>query len=130
MKKLLRTALVGAGAVTACLALAQPASANSFDKGVVEGSVSYRDASDNFCAFAHNNTYTRTYVRVKLTALSRPGPSRDWKDLNTYYSNGTLNPTCRSLSSAHEDTKYRAEVWTYSAKRGTTVKRANFTFHS
>ncbi|WP_433475435.1 hypothetical protein ACQPZP_43445 [Spirillospora sp. CA-142024] len=128
MKKLLRTAVVGAGVVTACLSIAQPAWANSFTKRVVDGGVSYNDNADKFCAAAFNTGGPRT-VTVKLTAISRSGPSPKWTDKNRYYDH-TLNTTCRSLAGAYEDTKYRAEVWTYSANRGTTVKRATITFYS
>jgi hypothetical protein len=129
MKKLFRTAVVGIGVAAACLGLTQPAWANSFSKGLVDGSISYRDNGDRFCAHAYDTGGSRS-ITVKLTPISRSGPHFHWTDTNIFYDAGAPTGVCKSLARAHEDTRYRAEVWTYYAKRGTTVKRANFTFYS
>jgi hypothetical protein len=129
MKNLLKTAVVGTGVATACIALASPALANSVSKGYGDGTISYTDSSDSFCAHAYNTEGLRS-VTVKLTALSRSGPEPHWTDKNTYYSDGNSGATCKSLATAYEDTQYRAEVWTYWGERGTTVKVDNFTFYS
>ncbi len=129
MNKLLRTAVVGVGVAVACLGLTEPAWANSFSKGLGDGSVSYVDSSDRFCAQAYNTGGARS-ITVKLTPISRSGPSFRWTDTNIYYDAGAPTGVCKSLGRAHEDTRYRAEVWTYAATRGTTIKRANFTFYS
>ncbi|MFG2005123.1 hypothetical protein ACGFNU_38860 [Spirillospora sp. NPDC048911] len=129
MKKVLRTAVVGAGVATACFALAQPALANSFSKAVGDGTVSYNDDSDSFCAQAYNTEGLRS-VTVKLTPISGSGPSHHWTDKNVNYSGGNSGPTCRSLATAYEDTQYRAEIWSYWGERGTTVSRGSVTFYS
>ncbi|MFI0447006.1 hypothetical protein [Actinomadura sp. 6N118] len=130
MKKLLRTAVVGTGVATACLALAQPALANSFSKNVGDGTVSYKDDSDQFCAHAFNTEGLRS-VTVKLTPVSGSGPTHHWTDKNVNYSSGgTSGATCRSLATAYEDTQYRAQIWSYWGERGTTVSRGTVTFSS
>lgn len=130
MKKVLRTAVVGAGVAAACLALAQPALANSFSKAVGDGTVSYTDSTDQFCAQAYNSEGLRS-VTVKLTPVSGSGPTHHWTDKNINYSSGgTSGATCRSLATAYEDTQYRAEIWSYWGERGTTVSRGTVTFYS
>ncbi|WP_433474198.1 hypothetical protein ACQPZP_36375 [Spirillospora sp. CA-142024] len=139
MKKVLRTAVVGVGAATVCFALAQPALAGSFSKNVGDGTVKYTDSTDKFCAQARNFggmpvEGTRRTVTVKLTPISGSGPRYKWTDeygwKNGSKKSKTWGATCRSLATAYEDTKYRAEVWSYWENRGTTVKRGTYTFHS
>ncbi|MFI6516035.1 hypothetical protein ACIBF1_10790 [Spirillospora sp. NPDC050679] len=130
MNKLLKTATVGAGIATACLAFAQPALANTFSKAVGDGTVSYNDSTDQFCAQAYNTEGLRS-VTVKLTPISGSGPSHHWTDKNSNYSSGgTSGATCRSLATAYEDTQYRAEIWSYWGERGTTISRGSVTFYS
>ncbi|WP_067484074.1 hypothetical protein [Actinomadura hibisca] len=130
MKKLLRTAAVGAGIATVGLTFAQPALANTFNKAVGDGTVSYNDTTDQFCAQAYNTEGLRS-ITVKLTPISQSGPSHNWTDKNSNYaSGGTSGATCRSLSSAYEDTQYRAEIWSYWGERGTTISRGTVTFYS
>lgn len=128
MKKLLRTAAVGLGAVAAAFTLAQPASAASFGPvSVGDGTVGYDDGADSFCAQAYNTEGPR-WVQVTLVPISRSGPSPTWKDENNYY--GHSGSTCRSLATAYEDTYYRADIKTYWGERGTTVTRTSRYFYS
>ncbi|MDX6741382.1 hypothetical protein [Actinocorallia sp. A-T 12471] len=127
MKNLIRTAVVGFAAASA-LALAQPASAASFGPVAVgDGTVSYNDGTDSFCAQAYNTEGAR-WVQVTLVPLSRSGPSPSWTDQNNYY--GHSGSSCRSLASAYEDTYYRADIRTYWGERGTVVTRASRYFYS
>ncbi|MCO6008679.1 hypothetical protein NE236_27265 [Actinoallomurus purpureus] len=127
MRSLLKTAVVGAGIAAVTFALATPASANSFSSNVGDGTISYNDASDTFCAQAYNSEGGRL-VEVNLVPLSRSGPSPSWTDRNDYY--GHPGAYCQSLSSAYEDTYYRADVRTYWAERDTWVTRGPFYFYS
>ncbi|MFI7442854.1 hypothetical protein [Nonomuraea indica] len=127
MKKLLKTAVVGATVAAATFALSQPALANSFTKNVGDGTVSYSDADDRFCAQAFNTEGPR-WVRVKLVPISRSGPSPTITDYNNSY--GHSGSTCTSLATAYEDTHYRADITTYWGERGTTVSRGSVYFYS
>ncbi|GAA4632687.1 hypothetical protein GCM10023196_067120 [Actinoallomurus vinaceus] len=127
MRKLFKTAVVGAGLAAVTFALATPASANSFSQNVGDGVISYDDASDTFCAKAYDSDGARL-VEVHLVPLSRSGPDPWWTDRNNYF--GAPGPWCKSLSSAYEDTYYRAEVRTYWGERDTWVTRGPYYFYS
>ncbi|MEO3787342.1 hypothetical protein ABGB12_28785 [Actinocorallia sp. B10E7] len=128
MKKFIKTAVVGIGVAAATFALAQPASANSFGPiSVSDGTISYNDGGDSFCAQAYNTEGAR-WVQVTLVAISRSGPEPSWKDYNNYY--GDSGSTCRSLATAYEDTYYRADIKTYWGERGTVVTRSSQYFYS
>ncbi|CAI7973592.1 conserved exported hypothetical protein [Frankia sp. Hr75.2] len=128
MKKLLKTAVVVIVVAAASFALAQPASANSFGPVAVgDGTVSYNDGEDQFCAQAYNTEGSR-WVEVTLVPLSRSGPSPTWRDYNNSYDHP--GSTCRSLATAYEDTYYRADIKTYWGERGTVVNRASRYFYS
>jgi hypothetical protein len=128
MRNRLKIAVVGTSIVAATFALATPALANSFSKNVGDGTISYDDASDRFCAQAFNTDGARQ-VRVHLVPISRSGPSPEFTDKNNYY--GDSGATCSTaLSSAYEDTYYRADVETYSGERGTWVNRGSSYFYS
>jgi hypothetical protein len=124
MKNVLKTAVVGATVAAATFALSQPALANSFTRNVGDGTVSYDDASDRFCAEAFRTEGLRK-VRVKLVPISRSGPSPTIED-----SSSTSGATCGSLATAYEDTQYRADISTYWGERGTWVSRGSVTFYS
>ncbi|MFG1855626.1 hypothetical protein ACGFJT_27610 [Actinomadura geliboluensis] len=128
MKTLVKTAVVGLGIAAASIAVAQPALANSFGPvSVGDGTVSYNDGGDQFCAQAYNTDGAR-WVQVTLVPISRSGPSSSWTDYNNYY--GNSGSTCRSLATAYEDTYYRADIKTYWGERGTTVTRSSRYFYS
>jgi len=127
MKNLLKTAMVGATVAATTFALAQPALANSFSRNVSDGTVSYDDGGDRFCAQAFNSEGAR-WVRVQLVPISRSGPSPTITDYNNYY--GHSGSTCTSLATAYEDTQYRADITTYWGERGTAVSRGSVTFYS
>lgn len=128
MKKLLKTAVVGVSVAAASLALATPASANSFSKNVGDGTVSYDDGGDRFCVTAFNSEGAR-WVQVKLVPISRSGPSPTIKDYNNYY--GHSGSTCSTaLSTAYEDTYYRADITSYWGERGTTISHGSVYFYS
>ena len=128
MRNLLKTAVVGAGVAAATFALASPALANSFSKSVGDGTISYDDGADRFCAQAYNTDGARQ-VRVHLVPISRSGPSPEFTDKNNYY--GHSGATCSTaLTSAYEDTYYRADVETYWGERGTWVNRGSTYFYS
>lgn len=94
------------------------ASANSFSASTQGGTATYDDGGDQFCAFAWNTEGARS-VRVTLTAVSRPGPSHDFTDRNTY-AGGNAGNSCRSLATAYEDTRYKAVIRGYWGETGTT----------
>ncbi len=128
MKKLVKAALVGIGTAAMTFTLAQPASANSFGPvSVGDGTVSYNDGTDSFCAQAYNTEGAR-WVEVKLVPISRSGPSPSWRDNNNYY--GHSGSTCRSLATAYEDTYYRADIKSYWGERGTVVTHSSRYFYS
>ncbi|WP_106397064.1 hypothetical protein [Actinocorallia populi] len=127
MKKLVKAAVVGIGAAAMTFTLAQPASANSFSASVGDGTVSYNDGTDSFCAQAYNTEGAR-WVQVTLVPISRSGPSPSWRDNNNYY--GHSGSTCRSLATAYEDTHYRADIKSYWGERGTVVTHSSRYFYS
>jgi hypothetical protein len=88
------------------------------------GVVSYNDGTDQFCADAYTGGGTRI-VEVRLTPISRPGPSYTWTD-----SNSSGAATCRSLATAYEDTNYRATVRTYWGETAEWTNRGSKTFYS
>ncbi|MFC9979082.1 hypothetical protein [Gordonia sp. NPDC127522] len=119
-------ATMGAAAVLSVVG-SPGASANSFSTSTHGGTASYDDGGDRFCAFAWNTEGVRT-VRVTLTAISRPGPSHDFTERNTY-AGGSAGNTCRSLATAYEDTQYRAVIRGYWGEPGTTQTKT-VTFYS
>lgn len=65
---------------------------------------------DRFCAHANDNPRsTGRWVHVKLTPVNGVGPSHEFTDRSHYYT-GNTKPTCRSLATAYEDTRYKAVV--------------------
>ena len=125
-KNVITKTMVGVGLSAVSLVFAQTALANSFTTTTQGGTASYNDGADQFCAQAYNSEGART-VRVQLTAISRPGPSKDFKDYNNYY--GHPGATCVSLAAAYEDTQYRAIIDGYWGEVG-TVQRKTVTFYS
>ncbi|GAA1573365.1 hypothetical protein GCM10009678_64970 [Actinomadura kijaniata] len=124
---MIRTGLVGAGIAAATFGLASPALAADLSVNVGDGTIKYDDSADSFCAQAYN-TEGQRIVEVKLVPVSQSGPSPTWQDKNNSY--GHPGATCRSLATAYEDTRYRADVRTYWAERGTWVNRGSFYFYS
>lgn len=128
MKKLLKSSVVGVAAAAACVAMAQPALANSFTKNVSDGTISYNDSTDTFCVQAFNSEGAR-WVEVTLSSVvAGRGPTKTIRDNNNYY--GHSGSTCTSLATAYEDSQYRAVVRSYWGERGTTVSRGTTTFYS
>ncbi|WP_439031203.1 hypothetical protein [Gordonia terrae] len=117
---------IGAAGVLTVLGTSA-AQANSFSTSTHGGTASYDDGGDRFCAFAWNTEGVRT-VRVTLTAVSRPGPSFDFTERNTY-AGGNAGNTCRSLATAYEDTQYKAVIRGYWGEPGTTETKT-VTFYS
>jgi hypothetical protein len=104
-----RVAKVGVAAVVAAATLplvAGPALANSFTKDIYQGSFSYNDGEDRFCAHADEvNINDRAVISVTLTPYnSSRGPTISFSDVDY------AGATCRSLATAYEDTYYKAVV--------------------
>lgn len=130
MKNVVKAAAVTVGAAALCLSLAQPASAASFGPiNVGDGTVSYNDTYDRLCASAYNSEGARQ-VKMTLTRLNQAGPSGfSVVDKNNYY--GHSGSTCSTaLSSAYEDTYYKAVVTTYWGERGTWQHKVTKYFYS
>ncbi|MFI6502753.1 hypothetical protein [Nonomuraea typhae] len=127
MNKVLKSAIVGAVVAVSGLAMAQPALANSFSKNVGDGTISYDDGGDRFCAQAYN-TEGRRWVEVTLTPVNGGGPTKTIRDNNDQY--GHPGATCTSLSTAYEDTQYRASVRTYWGETGNVTNRGTTSFYS
>ncbi|WP_410656960.1 hypothetical protein [Amycolatopsis sp. lyj-112] len=108
-------AAVVAGAVLAVgVAVAAPASAASFGPiWIGGGAYSYNDGQDLICATATNSSATpkvKRYIEVNAWPLnSSDGPSRQFRDYNNAFSDGSGN-TCRSLATAYEDSSYRVSA--------------------
>jgi len=93
----------------------------SFTVTTQAGTVQYTDGTDTICASAYDWEGAR-WIRVQLTAISRPGPSFTFTDYNNRY--GHPGRTCRTdLQRAYEDTQYRAVIDAYWGESGTTTRK-------
>ena len=104
-----RIAKVGIATVVAAATLplvAGPALANSFSKDIYQGSFSYNDGEDRFCAHADEvNIRDRAVIEVTLTPYNTSrGPTISFSDVDY------AGATCRSLATAYEDTYYKASI--------------------
>ena len=86
--------------------IAGPALANSFSRDIYQGTFSYNDGEDRFCAHADEvNINDRAVISVTLTPYDTSrGPTISFSDVDY------AGATCRSLATAYEDTYYRAVV--------------------
>ena len=86
--------------------IAGPALANSFSRDIYQGTFSYNDGEDRFCAHADEvNINDRAVISVTLTPYDTSrGPTISFSDVDY------AGATCRSLATAYEDTYYKAVV--------------------
>ncbi len=110
-RSLIKTAAISSALVGA-LALAAPASANSFgptfDGTNGEAKVSYNDANDEFCVTGTIPSW-KAVTNVRLyPATSGHGPSYNFDVIGT-------NTKCVSLERAYEDSSYYYQVNSHSA---------------
>ena len=110
-RSLIKTAAIGSAFVGA-LALAAPASANSFgptfDGTNGEAKVSYNDANDEFCVTGTIPSW-KAVTNVRLyPATSGRGPSYNFDVIGT-------NTKCVSLERAYEDSSYYYQANSHSA---------------
>ena len=86
--------------------IAGPALANSFSRDIYQGTFSYNDGEDHFCAHADEvNINDRAVISVTLTPYDTSrGPTISFSDVDY------AGATCRSLATAYEDTYYKAVV--------------------
>ncbi len=92
--------------VLATVATALPASANSFNGRIYQGSYSYNDGEDRFCLRADEvNIRDRAIITVTLTPYDTSrGPTITFSDIDY------AGRECRSLARAYEDTRYKAAI--------------------
>lgn len=123
------SALATVAALAVAGVTAGPASAKSFDKGVYQGKVSYKDGKDRFCVRAkEKNIHDRAVVKVTLKPYnSARGPLVKLADVDT------PGGQCKSLARAYEDTRYRAVIKSlthFDREDGSTWETTRVSFYS
>lgn len=125
MKKLLKTAAIGAIAIASSFALAQPAMASSLSWNVSDGLISYVDSTNQYCVKAYDSEGARQ-VKANLRISGSSGGGTTITDKNNYY--GDMGPTCITLNAFKEDTTLVVSVSTYWGERGSWVGRGSRSF--
>ncbi|MGI5284007.1 hypothetical protein ACQEVF_11800 [Nonomuraea polychroma] len=119
MKKLLKTAAVGAIVVASSFAMAQPAMASDLSWNVSDGLISYADSTNKFCVRAYDSEGARQ-VKATLNGYVIT-------DKNNYY--GDPGGTCIYLNAYAEGARLVVSASTYWGERGTWVGRGSRTFY-
>lgn len=102
-RSLVLTTLVWMGTTAALLLVPGAAVANSFKNLVSPGGIySYDDGRDQFCLKARA-TSPGSFIRATLTPVDGVGPRRTME-------NRHASSVCVTLSSAYEDTRYKAVI--------------------